>query len=81
MPNMPCKCGHVIGFGEIPNPNEWNMISDVEYDRFSGKIDAEELYRSMKSLLICANCKRLWIYWKGFEHSPVSYILEGPGDS
>lgn len=81
MPNLPCKCGHVIGLGEIPNPNEWNMISDVEYDRFSGKIDAEELYRLMKSFLVCANCQRLWIYWKGFEHPPVSYILETSGDS
>jgi hypothetical protein len=53
VPSIQCKCGHVIKFGEIPNPNEWLLISDVEYDRYLGAMDSEDLYREMKSRLVC----------------------------
>jgi len=45
MPSFTCKCG------EIPCPDEWLFISDVEFDKFSGSVDAEEIYKAMKSLI------------------------------
>jgi hypothetical protein len=77
MPGIQCKCGNIIKSNLIPNPNEWLVISDVSYDKFSGKIDAEELYKEMKTLLVCNNCKRIWIYWNGNREPPLSYSPEG----
>ncbi|HLO87733.1 MAG TPA: hypothetical protein VK203_22380 [Nostocaceae cyanobacterium] len=76
MPGIKCKCGNVIKTGEIPNPNEWLIISDVDYDLYSGSINSEELYKEMKSMLICNKCSRLWIYWEGSEKEPVAYIID-----
>ncbi len=76
MPNIKCTCGNIIKAGQIPNPNEWLIISDVEYDNYSGKIDAEKLYKDMKTLLKCGSCNRIWIYWDGFEKDPISYTKE-----
>lgn len=80
MPGIRCKCGEILRYGEIPNPIEWNIISDVEMDRFTGLVDAGELYREMKSMLLCPSCGRLWIYWNGFDQDPQEYV-GGPGDS
>jgi len=73
MPGLECKCGNIINYGEIPNPDEWLFISDVEYDGYCGLIDSEVLYKGMKSMLVC---KRIWIFWDGFEKDPVGYFLE-----
>lgn len=76
MPGVKCKCGNILKTGGVPNPIEWLMISDNEYDKYINEIDAEELYSTMKSMLICDNCKRLWIYWDGWQKPPTSYTLE-----
>lgn len=76
MPKFLCKCGEVVSYSEIPNPVEYLFISDVEYDQFQRTLDAEELYNKMKSILQCKNCGRLWVYWNGFDHEPVSYLPE-----
>ena len=73
MPSIICKCGEKLGYGEIPNPIEWLTISDVDYDAYEGNVDAEELYREMKSILRCPSCGRLWAFWDGFESEPISY--------
>ena len=76
MPKINCKCGNIISYGEIPNPHEWLIISDVEYDSFSGSIDSEELYKQMKSMLKCEVCGRIWIFWNGFQSAPTPYFEE-----
>lgn len=76
MPGIECKCGNIIKSGEIPNPNEWLLISDVEYDKYSGEIDSEELYQEMKSMLICKQCRRIWVYWEGHQKAPTPYVLD-----
>ncbi len=73
MPAIMCKCGHKIGYGEIPNPNELLVISDIEYDAFSGLIDSEELYKQMKSMLQCEKCNRLWYFKNGFKNAPIVF--------
>ena len=41
MPKINCKCNNVIWLGEIPSPNQWMIISDIEYDQFEDKVDTE----------------------------------------
>ena len=76
MPGIQCKCGNIIKIGEIPNPSEWLFISDVEYDKYSGNIEAEDLYLAMKRFLLCNRCGRIWVYWEGNQIEPVPYILD-----
>lgn len=76
MPSIKCKCGEKLGYGQIPNPIEWLTISDVDFDGYSGMIDSEDLYKSMKSMLQCPKCGRLWFFDHGFENPPRCYRLE-----
>lgn len=76
MPSILCRCGEKLGYGDIPNHIEWLAISDKEYDAYSGEVDAEDLYRKMRSILRCPRCGRLWVFWDGFENPPASYIPE-----
>jgi len=32
MPKIKCVCENIIGLGEIPSPNQWMIISDMEFD-------------------------------------------------
>jgi hypothetical protein len=74
MPALHCKCGRWISYGEIPCKDEWVFMSDVEYDAFSGKVDAEDVYRSMKSFLKCPDCSRLWFFWDGYQNAPQEFL-------
>ena len=76
MPSILCRCGEVLRYGEIPNPIEWLFISDKEYDECSEKIDAEELYRKMRSILECSACGRIYMFWDGFKGLPSCYVPE-----
>lgn len=76
MPSMVCKCGHRIIYGEIPCHDEWLIISDEAFDRFVDMVDAEEVYRAMRSMLLCPFCRRLWVYWDGFSKPPSPYRAE-----
>lgn len=73
MPGTICTCGSVVKYGEIPNPNEWLMISDEEYDQYPDTIDSEKLYMSFKHILTCSNCGSLLVYWNGFNQEPAIY--------
>ncbi|KAF0232622.1 MAG: Uncharacterized protein FD167_4727 [bacterium] len=74
MPKIRCQCDTIINYGQIPCPNEWLTISDIEFDSFSGMIDAESLYTCMKSMLQCPKCGRLYIFWNGFDSDPQEYV-------
>lgn len=71
-----CNCGEKIRYGEIPCKDEWLCISDQAFDKMSGTIDSEVLYKQMTSILKCAVCGRLWIFWDGFDRPPKAYIIE-----
>lgn len=81
MPAYECKCGHRISYGEIPCKDEWLFVSDVDFDGFAGQVDAEDVYRKMRSFLLCPACGRLWIFWSGYEHEPKEYLPPPPGVS
>jgi hypothetical protein len=74
MPKLRCNCGEVIHYGQIPCPSEWLIISDSDFDKFSGMMDAEEIYSATKSFLLCPKCRRLWVFWNGYGHSPEEFI-------
>lgn len=67
MPHLTCSCGNRISYGEIPCPDEWLFISDVDFDAFAGQVDSEVVYRSMRSFLRCPICGHLWIFWGGYQ--------------
>lgn len=76
MPKVSCKCGNVISLSEIPNPNEYLIISDNEFDSYPDLINHDGLYQNMKHILECNACKRLLIYWNGFNKTPQIYLPE-----
>ena len=77
MPAYKCKCGNLIDYSEIPNPNEYLLISDKVYDNLydndSNTIPADKLYFKFKHILKCNHCKRLLIFWDGFNTEPKYY--------
>jgi hypothetical protein len=76
MPSFFCKCGERILDGQIPQPNEWLLLSYVNYDGYAGLIDADQLYLAMKSMLLCPQCSRVWIFWNGYQQPPTCYSPE-----
>lgn len=77
MAKLRCICATIIQTsGAIPNELEWKILSDVEFDRFEGLVDAEEVYLASNSMFRCPTCGRLWIYWNGMEQSPQCYRPE-----
>lgn len=74
MPKLVCTCGEVLSYGDIPNPIEWLLISDTDFDQFSGLVEAEAIYKASKSLLRCPHCHRLWVFWDGFQAPPEEYV-------
>ncbi|MBU8896764.1 hypothetical protein KRR26_14190 [Corallococcus sp. M34] len=49
-------------------------MSDFDFDRFSGQVDAEAVYSSMSSFLKCHPCRRLWVFWNGFSAPPEEFV-------
>lgn len=76
MPKLKCECSEVINLGGVPSRHQYLMISDKEYDNYSGLIDAEMLYSKMTIVVKCPVCGRLYIYNNGFNSPPVVYCLE-----
>jgi len=79
MPAILCTCGERLSYGEIPSPNEWHLISDVDFDNFSGQVNAEEVYMATKGALRCPKCDRIWIFWDGFQRAPTEYTPASSG--
>ncbi|GGH32960.1 hypothetical protein FAZ19_23490 [Sphingobacterium alkalisoli] len=76
MPKLKCVCSYVINLSEIPSPNQYLIISDVEMDRYVGEIDIENLYLAMKVVAHCQNCGRLHVFYEGFDKEPVVYKID-----
>lgn len=76
-----CPCGATVqSSGEIPNPSEWLLISDADFDAFSGTIEAEDVYQEMAHAFRCAACDRLHVFWSGLEREPAVYAVERASD-
>lgn len=72
-----CVCGYLIRMsGEIPHPYEWLLTSDVEFDKYSGQVDIDQVYMRSIPMFRCPESDHLWIYWNGFEELPRLYSPE-----
>lgn len=71
-----CECDNIIWLGEIPSPHQWLIISDEAYDKFEGKVDAEEIFAKMEIVVRCKVCDRLHVYWNGFDKPRTIYKKE-----
>jgi hypothetical protein len=82
MAKFSCLCDNIIRVsGDIPNPIEWKIMSDVQFDMFEGIVDVELVYRACNSMFRCAKCGRLWVYWDGFDAEPACYSPERTPES
>lgn len=74
MSKIRCVCGEVLPLsGEIPNPFEWLWISDVDYDAFSGQVNAEDIYKSFGHALRCPTSGHVWVFENGMNAAPRGY--------
>jgi hypothetical protein len=72
-----CECGTTIrSSGEIPNPTQWMLMSDRDFDAFSGLVQAEDVYRNMTVAFRCPTCDRLHVFWLGSDEPPTVYAPE-----
>ncbi len=76
MPNIKCICESRIGFGGIPNPNEYLLISDVKFEKFWDSPNTEQLYNEMSIVGKCSNCGRLHVFWDGFDKPQTIYKID-----
>ena len=81
MPSLSCTCGRRIEYGSIPCPDEWLFISDTDYDGFSGLVDADVIYKSMRSFLKCTCCGSLWVFWDGYRRQAQQFVPTHLNDS
>ena len=59
-----CACGETLqSSGEMPNNSEWLLISDRDFDAFTGLVQAEDVYAAMQHAFRCPNCDRLHVHW------------------
>lgn len=69
-----CVCGTPISTsGAIPNPHEWHLLSDVEFDTLLESVDAEDPYIQTRTFYRCPVSGHLWVFWNGFDASPKVY--------
>lgn len=78
-------CPYCDGFahtsGEIPNPNESLLISDVEFESVGETIDSDVLYEQFKHLFKCVSCDAIAIFWRGLSDEPTWYSPRYQGSS
>jgi hypothetical protein len=74
-----CTCGTTISTsGGIPNAQQWLLISDQDFGRFSGAVQAESVYTAMTHAYRCESCDRLWVFWPGYDTDPTEYVPARP---
>lgn len=71
---MLCTCRHLIDYGRIPSPHQWEVISQREWFEWndSGE-DHFGLQKRMKVMLECPDCGRLWFFRNGFSERPEMF--------
>ena len=74
MSKFRCVCGEILTTsGSIPNPIEWLWISDVDFDRFAGSVDGEEVYACFGHAFRCPASGHLWVFEAGMDAAPICY--------
>ncbi len=79
MARFGCACGDQIRTsGEIPNPDEWLLISDTDFDEWEKPLLPESLHARMIHGWKCRTCGRLLIFWDGMGAEPSWYEPSAP---
>jgi hypothetical protein len=75
-----CVCGHVLNTsGQIPNPDEWLFMSDVEFAEYEGNVDGERLYSKFGRAYVCPVSGHLWIFHDPSQTDhPAGYVPLAP---
>lgn len=58
MPKFICKCSNIINCSNIPNENEYHLISDVEVDGYGKQVNLVEFTLNSTMVLSCRNPRR-----------------------
>lgn len=82
MAKFRCLCGEIISTsGDIPNPHEWHLLSDVEFLSFEPTVTSDEIYQATKLAYRCPKSGHLWVFWDGLDEDPSVYEpVELPSD-
>ena len=75
MAKFRCVCGETIRIsGDIPNPIEWHLLSDVDSDAFQGLVQAQDVYMATTPhVSLSSETMHLSIFWRGYDHPPALY--------
>lgn len=72
-----CSCGEAIqSSGPIPHPYQWMLMSDQDFDAFTGLVQAEDVYSNATVAFRCPHCDRLHVFWQGIEADATVYAPE-----
>jgi len=58
------------------HPAEYLLVSDLDFDGFTGLVQAEDVYMAMSHAFPCASCDRLHVFWSGMGEHPMVYVPE-----
>lgn len=78
MARFKCLCGTTLSTsGEIPNPIEWKLWSDVTFtahwEATDGVARMSDLEHDSVLLYRCPVSDHLWVFWDGIEAAPRVY--------
>lgn len=80
VPKIPCDCGEILRYGEIPCPIEWLIVPEDTLRGFCDQVESDVLlWEHMRHFLKCPRCERLLIFWKDFNHAPSVYAPDLSG--
>lgn len=69
-----CVCGRSISTsGLIPNPDQWQCLSDSDFEAFTGRVNSEDIYLQSTVMYRCAESGHLWFFWNGIDAPPSLY--------
>jgi hypothetical protein len=72
-----CTCGETMqSSGPIPNPAEWLLVSDTDFDAFTGLVQADDVYANLTHSFRCPTCDRMHVFWIGFDNEPIVFAPE-----
>lgn len=72
VPGWNCFCGVRIPLGDIPCPHEWDLIRCSELVSRRAESVAV-VFQSMRELVVCPACCRVWVFWAGYGAPPQLY--------
>jgi hypothetical protein len=72
-----CACGTTMqSSGAMPNPTEYLLVSDQDFEAFTGLVQAEDVYAATSHAFRCPTCDRLHVFWRGLAEDPTIYAPE-----